>query len=210
MTDAAATETRRHLLTAYRLFWALLIFAAIVTEIAVLIERGRFVPANFFSYFTIQSNAFAALVLLLSAIVPRGNRTMVMLRGAATLYMAVTGVVFSLLLAGIEGAEFTAVAWDNTVLHFIGPIAVVADWFLDLPRFRVRFTSALVWLGYPLVYGAYTLIRGPFVDWYPYPFIDPRENSYLTIAVTMLALTVFGAALTWIIVRFTGRSVVSQ
>jgi hypothetical protein len=23
---------------------------------------------------------------------------------------------------------------------------------------------------------AYTLVRGPIVDWYPYPFVDPREG----------------------------------
>lgn len=206
MTVAGAPAPQRPALTAYRLFWALLIFAAIVTEIATLVERGTLVLGNLLSYFTIQANSFAVLVLLLSVVSARDNRTVNMMRGASTLYMAVTGVVFSVLLSGIEGVDFTAVAWDNTVLHFLGPIAVVLDWFLDLPRSRIQFKSALMWLVYPLVYGAYSLIRGPIVDWYPYPFLDPGKNGYLTIAGTLVVLTVFGAALTWLIVRFTGRT----
>jgi len=32
----------------------------------------------------------------------------------------------------------------------------------------------LIFLVYPVAYGAYSLIRGPIVDWYPYPFLDPQ------------------------------------
>jgi hypothetical protein len=200
-----AVEPRRSLLTAYRLVIALVIFAALVTEISTLVERGRLEPGNLFSYFTIEANAFAVAVLLISIGWGGSSRALVMLRGAATLYMAVTGIVFSLLLAGIEGAEFTAVPWDNTVLHFLGPIAVVLDWFLDLPRARIAYGGAMVWLVYPLAYGAYSLIRGAIVDWYPYPFLDPDRHGYPSIAATMLGLTLFGAVLTWILVVLTGR-----
>ncbi len=34
------------------------------------------------------------------------------------------------------------------------------------------------WLIFPLVYVIYSLIRGPYVDWYPYPFLDPRAGGY--------------------------------
>jgi len=39
-----------------------------VTELATLAERGKLVPVNFFSFFTIESNIFAAFVLILSSI----------------------------------------------------------------------------------------------------------------------------------------------
>lgn len=198
-------ELGRRLLTASRVLVALMIFGAVVTEIATLVERDRFEPGNLFSYFTIQSNLFAAAVLLVGAVTPEHGRRLTLFRGAATLYMAITGIVFSVLLAGIDGAEFTAVPWDNTALHFLGPIAVVADWFIDRPSLRIPFRSALIWLAYPLAYGAYSLIRGAFVDWYPYPFIDPDEHGYPTIVVTVLALTAFGAVLTWIIATFSGE-----
>jgi hypothetical protein len=182
----------------------MLIFAALTTEVATLIERGRFNPGNLFSFFTIESNLFAVAVLLVSAVTPVHGRLLIMFRGAATLYMAVTGIVFSVLLAGIEGAEFTAVPWDNTVLHFLGPIFVVADWFIARPPQRIAFRGALIWLVYPFAYGAYSLIRGAIVGWYPYPFLDPDEHGYPSIAATIVGLTLFAAVLMWIIVFFTG------
>ena len=201
-----AWPNRRLALTGYRVALALLIFAAVVTEIATLVERDRFVTENFFSFFTIESNLFASAVLLLSVLAPRHGRTLILLRGAATLYMAVTGIVFSVLLADIEDVELTAVPWDNTVLHYIGPVAVVIDWLIDLPGERIAFRTALTWLVYPLVYCAYSMIRGSVVEWYPYPFLDPDEHGYPRIAATVAALVLFAAALTWVIIRFTGRS----
>ncbi|WP_280481932.1 Pr6Pr family membrane protein, partial [Nocardia cyriacigeorgica] len=37
--------------------------------------------------------------------------------------------------------------------------------------------------------GAYTLIRGPVVDWYPYPFLDPREQGYVSLVIGLVVLT---------------------
>lgn len=203
MTDD--NEPRPRLLVGYRLLFALLTFAAVVTEIATLSERGRFVASNFFSYFTIEANLFATVVFLLSALTIRPGRALAMLRGASALYMAITGIAFSVLLSGIEDAEFTAVPWDNVVLHYVMPIAVVIDWFVDLPRTRIAFRAALAWLAVPVVYAAYSLIRGPIVDWYPYPFLDPDEHGYTGIAITVTALVALATLLIWILTRFTGR-----
>ncbi|MCW2782613.1 MAG: FAR7a/AIG1-like family protein [Marmoricola sp.] len=201
------TAARQPLLTGYRMVVALVTFAAVVTEIATLAERGSFKAANFFSYFTIEANSFAVVVLILSALSPRPGRAVVMLRGASTLYMAVTGIAFSVLLSGIKDAEFTAVPWDNVVLHYLTPIAVVLDWFIDLPSVRIAYRDALVWLAVPIAYAAYSLIRGPIVHWYPYPFLDPGQHSAAEIAITIAALVVLAAALIWIVIRFTGREV---
>jgi hypothetical protein len=178
-----------------------------VTELATLAERGKLAPANFFSFFTIESNLFAAFVLILSSIaLARGSqdRTLAMLRGAATLYMAITGIVFSVLLAGLD-VELTAVPWDNTVLHYIMPIVVVADWYIDLPPTRIAFKSALVWLSFPLTYAAYSLIRGHFAGWYPYPFLDPSKRGYIGVATTCAAIVLVATTLVWLLTRFTTR-----
>jgi hypothetical protein len=196
----------RNVRAGYRMFFALLAFGAVVTELATLVERGKLVPANFFSFFTIQSNAFAAFVLLLSALASaRGQgRGLAMLRGAATLYIASTGIVFSVLLAGLD-VELTAVPVDNTILHYIIPVAVVADWFLDLPRMRIAVTSALVWLAFPVAYVTYSLIRGHATDWYPYPFLDPGKQGYAGVATTCAGILVLAIGLTWLLTRFTQR-----
>lgn len=189
---------KKQILIGYRIFFALLGLSAIVTELAVLIERDRLVPANFFSFFTIESNLFAVVILILSALaLARGKqgKLMAMLRGASTLYMIVVGVVFSLLLAGLD-VELTAVPWDNTVLHYIMPVVVALDWLLDVPRVRIAFRQALIWVVFPVAYVIYSLIRGHFVDWYPYPFLNASEHGYTSVMITsvMLALGAVGLA----------------
>ncbi len=93
-------------------------------------------PANFFSFFTIQSNLVAAVALLvvgLRASRPRSLR-LEALRGASTLYMAITGVVFAVLLSNIQEDLQLTLPWVNTVLHQVMPIVLVLDWLLDPPR----------------------------------------------------------------------------
>ena len=109
MKDYNHTMDKRYLLMGYRVCFGLLAFGAIVTEAATLIERGRLIPLNFFSFFTVEANSFAVFVFILSSMALTQGKGVALLRGASTLYMAITGVFFTLLLSGLEGAEFTAV-----------------------------------------------------------------------------------------------------
>ncbi len=141
---------------------------------------GRGVDAaNFFSFFTVQSNLFAAAVLLATAFhVGTRSTRFEAVRGAAVLYMLITGVVFALLLSDLTDDLQTTVPWVNFVVHQLMPVVLLADWLLDPPRRRLAWKLAFVWLVYPLAYFAYTLGRGAIVDWYPYPFLDVNEHGY--------------------------------
>lgn len=198
----------RNVLIAAKVLFALLGFAAVVTEVSVLVEQGTFNAANFFSFFTIESNLFGIAALLLGALV-RASGTdhagVEWFRGLATMCMVITGIVFSLLLAGLENAQLTAVPWDNTVLHYIMPVVLLADWLVDPPRTPVPFRTALLWLLYPLAYLAYSLIRGPIVGWYPYPFLNAAEKGYGSIAVTSVVIAVFALGLAWVLCWTTRR-----
>lgn len=185
---------------------ALLGFSALVTEVAVLVERGQFAPGNFFSYFTVECNAFAVGVLLWSALAgARRTRRLDLFRGAATLFMLTTIVVFTVLLSGLDPARLTAVPWDNTVLHYLMPIGVTLDWLLDRPVRRVWFRSALLWLAAPLLYVVYTLVRGPLVGWYPYPFLDPGTGGYGQVAVVGVGIAVVVGGFAWVVTRVPAR-----
>jgi hypothetical protein len=139
-----------------------------------------FSAGNFFSFFTIQSNILAAAMLVAAAIVRRTERTGLFdaVRGAVTLYIAITGIVFAVLLSGLQESLDTHIGWVDFVVHKLIPIVLVADWLIDPPRHRLSITTALLWLAYPAVWLAYTLIRGASTDWYPYPFVDVNQLGY--------------------------------
>jgi len=194
----------KKLLTSYRLFFGALGLSAIITEIFVLLQRNTFTPANFFSFFTVESNIFAAIVLLSGGFALLCSKKPVrydMTRGAAVLYMAVTGIIFAALLSGLDAGILTAVPWDNTVLHYIMPIAVFGDWLLDPPVQRISFKKALIWVLYPLTYLVYTLVRGAIVGWYPYPFLNASEHSYESIAVVSLGIAAVVAVIAFVITK---------
>lgn len=194
----------KNLLVSYKLLFAALGLSAVVTEIVVIVGRGTFVPANFFSFFTIESNIFAAVMLIVSALaLIRNKRTdsLIMFRGAATLYMAITGVIFALLLSGLDAGVLTALPWDNTVLHYLLPIAVVIDWIIDPPKKRISFKRSLVWMVYPLTYLFYTLVRGHIVGWYPYPFLNPTNHGYAPVLLTSIGVAGTVLVFAWILTR---------
>jgi hypothetical protein len=58
------------------------------------------------------------------------------------------------------------------------PILAVATWLIHGPRGCA--TRRTMWLSllFPVGWFAFTLIRGPIADFYPYPFIDVARLGY--------------------------------
>ena len=110
------------------------------------------------------------------------------LRGAATTYLAITFVVFALLLADTD--VDTAVVWVDRVLHRVLPVVLMIDWLIDPPATRISWRQALRWLAYPVAWVVYTMIRGALTDRYPYPFLDPANGGYGTVAMYSAAIVV--------------------
>jgi len=206
MKQSKSTVNRNTFLISYKLFFALLGFSSIVTEIAVLMERGVFKLENFFSYFTIETNILVVVTLLLSAVaIAAGkNSKFDLLRAATTVYILVVGIGFSLLLSHMEDAKLTAVPWDNVVLHYIIPVAMLADFLTDRPRRKVPFKKALLWLLFPIAYAIYALVRGGLTGWYPYPFLNPDISGAESVVTTVVGLLVLGLVLVWGISKLSG------
>lgn len=116
-------------------------------------------------------------------------------RGAVTLYMTITGMVYAVLLRPIEADVGLIDPWVNFVLHSLGPAALLIDWLLFPPERTLAKSSLWVELIFPALYLTVTLIRGPLVDWYPYPFLDPRETGGYgsVVAYSVLVLLLFVA-----------------
>lgn len=192
-----------------RLLLGLLGFSAILTEIIVLTNEGVFNAANFFSFFTILSNTFAAILFIYLGFTNKTSNRLEVVRGAVTLYMLMTGVIFAVLLAGLENIRLTATPWDNVVLHYIMPIVVVGDWLLHPPKKRLPLKAVGVWVLFPIAYVVYTLIRGSIVSWYPYPFLNPLQSSYAQVLTTSVIIAVFVSAAAVVLRRHSSKSAIA-
>jgi hypothetical protein len=190
-------------LNATRLAFATLAIVAMTYQFAET-ANSDFAKVNFFSFFTIQSNLLGVAALFLLVLVPRGRRSPLVdgFRSAAVLYMAITGVVFAVLLSGLQAELQTTIPWVDFTVHKLMPIVLVADWLLDPPRHRLPRWTVLAWLAYPAAWLGYTLLRGASVDWYPYPFVDVSRLGYGGVlgraAVLTVAFAAAAAALLWI------------
>jgi hypothetical protein len=171
-----------------------------IAALATALVQGTGSVANFFSFFTVESNVLAVVVLVGGAVLTGCPRGWPYFRGAVTLYLAITGIVYALLLSDVD-VQLSA-QWVNSALHQILPLFLLADWILFPPWPRASYRKALGWLAFPLAYVAYSLIRGPVVDWYPYPFLDPRPHGYLHVlwmsVLIGLGMVVLALAVMWI------------
>lgn len=142
---------------------------------------GRLV--NLFFYFTIESNLICGVTCLLLAVNPdREHRVFGVFRLAGVAGVTITGIVYHVALRSLyelQGLDKFA----DIVLHTIVPIAGLLGWAVFGPRGLAPRKVALLTVLYPLTYFAVTLIRGPIVDWYPYPFIDVIEHGYAQVAL---------------------------
>lgn len=185
----------------YRTGFGLLTLSALTVQFLTSRAHPPFSAVNFFSYFTTISNLFGAIVFLWLGLGARRKFGVEMVRGAATLYLSAVIVVYALLLSDIPLGILRP--WINSVLHTFMPVAAVLDWVCAPPMQRLELRRTLIWLLLPLVYLAYSLVRGANTGWYPYPFLDPgKVGGYMGIAIYSGAITIvfvlFAAVLTWL------------
>lgn len=165
---------------------------------------------NFFSFFTIESNVLTVVVMLIGAwfMLSRSrepdslgdNRWFLGLRLATVTYMVTTGIVYNLLLRGVELPQGTTLGWSNEILHLVGPLYVLIDWLFAPGRRPIEWKSLWPTLIFPLVWGIYTLIRGPLTYdgilhrnyWYPYPFLNPNTSpqGYVSVSFYIVLIAV--------------------
>jgi hypothetical protein len=198
---------RRETLAAARIVFGTLALIAIVTQLVVHVQH-RLDVVNFFSYFTNLSNLFAAAVLLIGAVyllqgrepTPRDD----LVRGASVVGMALVGIVFGVLLRHVDLG--TLLPWVNVVVHYVLPVVVVLDWLYQPPKSLLAFVQVRYWLVFPLLFFAYTLIRGAIVGWYPYPFFNPAHvGGYLGIALYGVAILILFLLIAWLLIFAANR-----
>jgi len=150
--------------------------------------------ADFFSYFTIQSNLFIILWFTFAVLSIFSEKIgefihKPFIRSGLLVYITVTMIVFfALLFKQNVGLDFIT----TYVLHLIIPVGYIVDWFLDKPQIKIKLKTALGWLIYPIIFCIYSLIRGKIVGWYPYWFLSPiRAGSFEHVEIAIVGLACF-------------------
>ena len=191
-----------------RIVAALAIGAAVVgqlvTSIAFWQSQGLtnlgFQIVNFFSFFTIESNVASVVVLVIGVgltALRRNPMWFTVLRAVVVTFMVTTGIVYNLLLRGIELPQGSTLEWSNEILHVWGPLYLLIDWLFAPGRQRLEWKHIGTIVAFPIVWAVYTLVRCPYAidertgaPWYPYPFLNPdlSANGYLSVAFYVILI----------------------
>lgn len=116
-------------------------------------------------------------------------------------YMIVTGIVYNLLLRGIDLPQGSApIPWSNEVLHVVIPVFLLLDVLFAPRRRALPWSSAGLIVIFPIAWVVYTLLRAPLITtpgngdafWYPYPFLNPNnfEAGYAVVALYVVGIAV--------------------
>lgn len=146
---------------------------------------------NYFSYFTILTNLFVAVILTLPVVAPASaaGRWALLppVRARATLYLVIVGLGYHLLLSAGSTLQGLA-AFGNFIVHYVMPVAALADWLVFTPRGGLGWGDPLRWLRYPLVYFVWTIVHGYASDWWPYWFLNLPQLGLARFALATAAL----------------------
>ncbi|KRF33514.1 Pr6Pr family membrane protein [Yonghaparkia sp. Soil809] len=180
------------------------VVAQLVTSLNFWADQGLtdvpFRLVNFASFFTIESNIAATVVLVMALgfqLLRTERGWFTVLRASVTAYMVTTGIVYNLLLRNIELDQGATLAWSNEVLHVWGPLYLLIDWLFGPGRPRMEWRALWAIVAFPIVWAVYTLVRGPLTydplrdgPYYPYPFLDPTNspNGYLSVAFYVILI----------------------
>ena len=182
---------------------ALCVFAGIVIQLFVAADYsgGRFTTPlhralNVFVFFTIQSNLILGVTTLLLAIrLERTSLVFRVFRLMGLVGIVVTGIVYHVAIRAFLHLDSWGLAADH-LLHTVTPVLAVYGWVRYGPRGLTSATVARLTVLFPLTWFVFTVVRGWFVDWYPYTFIDVTHLGYAKVALNAvwIALLVFAIA----------------
>lgn len=174
--------------------------AALLLQLVLVVQGGRVldeqsVPplevrlGRLVSYFTVQSNLLVVLAAAhLARHRGRDGTAWTVLRLDAVVGITLTGLVHFVLLRpllDLQGADALA----DAMLHLVVPVLAVVGFVVVGPRPRVTRRTAGLALVWPLAWLAWTLVVGLVSGWFPYPFLDHREDGWAAVMITCVAIT---------------------
>lgn len=162
----------RDIVTVWRVAIVMLALTAEAWNLFNLSHSGERLSEHF-AYFTIQSNLLIAFVLIWMLSGARRPAWFPQLRGAATAYIILTGLIYAILLAEPHEVWSWNITFTNLAHHRIVPIMAAIDFLVVASPQALSIRKAWTWMIYPLAYLAGCWIRWGIDGWVPYPFLDP-------------------------------------
>ena len=202
MTESSSPSVWRRIVAVLRIVFGLVVFAMISWQIADRVIHNVFRPAEYFSYFTIQTCLAITVAFVASGIYAwthaSDTRVLTIVRVCIFAYAIVMLVVYNVLLRGTPPAAADAgYEWPvipNEVIHVWAPIIIALDWFFTPGRFPLRLRAMWWALIYPLAWVAFSIVRGSLTGWWPYPFLDPNgPNGVVGVVVYVIGIAAFMA-----------------
>ena len=188
-------STRNRTITgAARLAVAATLVVALIYQIVDKIAHNDLEPSTYYTLFTIESTMIAIVVVAAGGVLalrhPLDPTGFTYARLAVTSYAVMTAVVYNLLLRGLPPEGYVGPQWPGELMHVWFPIYIALDWLLAPGTPRVKWRGLAVVASYPILWLAFTLIRGAVDGWYPYPFLDPA-GGWMTVLTYVVVITGF-------------------
>ena len=197
------TLTARRVIGILHLVAAMLLLATFVIQIVDLRIGGSLVPGEYFAYFTNVTTMITIVVLGATGVSAlrreRDGIPLTVLALTVVPMSLVTGIVWNLTLRGVPSEVYLGMPWENEVLHVVVPLLLTLDWFVlrrfDAGRRRLPWWAVPVAYGIPLLWLAFTYVRGAITGWFPYPFLDPASGpQVITTYIGLITVLVLGVA----------------
>ena len=192
------TSMNRRIAGVLRLAAGLGLAATIGIQIGDRVANGAFDPWEYFSYFTIETSLFNIVVLVVGGMMAlrldRDTALFTAVRMATLSYAIVTAGVYNGLLRFIPSTDsFQALSWPNEIVHVWVPLVLLLDWLLVPGRPSLPWRSLWIVPIYPVAWAVYTFIRAAASGGtiYPYPFLDPATDGWISVFAYILGLTAF-------------------
>jgi hypothetical protein len=146
---------------------------------------------RFFGYFTVLSNILVATCFTIILIEPGSGWGRFFAKPATltavTVYITVVGIIYNAILRFLWSPKGLQLVVDE-LLHSIVPVLVIVYWAIAVPGQRLKYKLIGPWLIYPGIYCLYSMIRGSFAAFYPYPFLDVVKLGYQKVLINILGV----------------------
>lgn len=157
--------------------------------------------ADWLSYFTHWSIILTVAVFGLLALRPVApSRRFRVLLLDALLMISVTGIVYAAVLAPVAPPMDAVESLANALQHYLTPPLAVLAFAIFGPRGWLERRLIPAALVLPLIWVAYTLVRGAITDAYPYGFINVVELGYPRVIINVLVIVLFGIAMSFALI----------